>query len=72
MSNIPGLAQYAKQTNMEVILNGNTLEHGLNQYVSMVIEKEIAGPSVRNPTFPNVVNSSELSWYFLFPGILQF
>jgi hypothetical protein len=54
---------------MEVILNGNTLEGGLDQYISMVQEKEIAGPSARNPDFYNVVPSSELTHYWGFPGI---
>lgn len=66
-SNIPGIRAYAAATGVEVIMNGNTLEHGLNQYVSMVIEKSIAGPSVRNTNFYNVVSSSEMSWYWLFP-----
>jgi hypothetical protein len=33
---------------MEIILNGNTLEGGLDQYISMVQEKEFAGPSPAN------------------------
>ena len=68
-SEIPGLRRYARQRGVEVVLNGNTLEGGLNQYISMVLEKSVAGPSVRNPAFPNVVSSSELSHYWLFPGI---
>jgi len=66
-SNIPGLSAYAHSTGNEVILNGNTLEQGLNQYLSMVIEKTIAGPSPTNSNFPNMASSSELSWYWLFP-----
>jgi hypothetical protein len=66
---IPGLRRYAKETGMEVVLNGNTLERGLDQYLSMVQEREMAGPSRRNPDFPNVVTSSELASYWLFPGI---
>jgi hypothetical protein len=68
-SRIPGVARYAESTGVEVILNGNTLEGGLNQYISMVQEKEVAGPSVKNPDFPNVVCSSELAAYWAFPGI---
>lgn len=55
---------------MEVVLNGNTLEKGLSQYISMIVEKTIAGPSQRDKNFPNVVSSSELSWYWLFPDIV--
>lgn len=68
-SRIPGVARYAEKTGMEVILNGNTLEGGLDQYISMVQEKEVAGPSVRDPEFPNMVCSSELTAYWAFPGV---
>lgn len=68
-SRIAGVRKYAKNTGMEVILNGNTLEGGLDQYISMVMEKEIAGPSRRNPDFYNVVPSSELASYWAFPGV---
>ena len=68
-SKIPGVRQYAQQTGMEVILNGNTLEGGLDQYVSMVLEKTLAGPARQNPEFFNVVPSSELTAYWGFPGL---
>ncbi len=68
-SRIPGLADYARQTGVEVILNGNTLEGGLDQYLSMIQEKEVAGPSARDPNFYNVVCSSEMAAYWAFPGI---
>lgn len=68
-SDIPGVRAYAKSTGMEVILNGNTLEGGLDQYISMIMEKTIAGPSLRNPDFCNVVTSSELTAYWGFPGL---
>ncbi|TGK03923.1 hypothetical protein EHO59_10375 [Leptospira semungkisensis] len=67
-SRIPGVRKYAKNSGMEVILNGNTLELGLDQYISMVLEKEIAGVSKRNPEFFNVMPSSEMSGFWLFPG----
>ena len=68
-SRIPGLRRYAEDTGMEVVINGNTLERGLDQYISMVQEKEVAGPSQQNPDFPGMVSSSELSAYALFPGV---
>jgi hypothetical protein len=68
-SAIPGVRKYAQATGMEVILNGNTLEGALDQYVSMVIEKTIAGPAKDNPEFTNVMSSSELASYWLFPGL---
>lgn len=67
-SRIPGVKKYAKTTGMEVILNGNTLESGLEQYISMVQEKEMAGISSRNSDFYNVMPSSEMTSYWLFPG----
>lgn len=66
-SRIPGLAAYARRTGMEVVLNGNTLERGLEQYMSMVVEKEIAGPSLRDPRFPNMVCSSEFDHWWAMP-----
>lgn len=68
-SELPGLRAYARDTGMEVVLNGNTLEAGLDQYISMVVEKTVAGPSTRNPALPNLVLSSELTPYWLFPGL---
>lgn len=60
-SPIPGLRDYARKTGIEVILNGNTLENSIDQYLSMIQEKTIAGPSARNADFPNVFPSSELT-----------
>ena len=68
-SQIGAVREYAIATGMEVILNGNTMEGGLDQYLSMILEKEIAGPAPSNPDFPNVVASSEFSSYLLFPGM---
>ncbi len=68
-SELKPLRQYAEETGMEIILNGNTLERGLDQYVSMNMEKAIAGRSVRDERFPNMVCSSEMDAYWAFPGI---
>jgi hypothetical protein len=68
-SAIAAVREYAVATGMEVVLNGNTLEGGLDQYLSMIMEKEIAGPAPSNPDFPNVVASSEFTSYLLFPGM---
>jgi len=68
-SRIPGLQKYVKHTGIDVVLNSNTLERGLDQYISMIQEREIAGPSPRNGDFYNVVSSSELTSYWMFPGI---
>jgi hypothetical protein len=67
-SSISGLADFAKRTGAEVIINGNTQEYVVDQYISMVQEKNIAGPSPVDERFPNVVPSSESQPYWLFPG----
>lgn len=66
-SKINAIRRYAQHTGMEVILNGNTLEDSTDQYISMVIEKTIAGPS-KNPDFPNCASSSEATPFWLIPG----
>ncbi|MGM8897475.1 MULTISPECIES: MBL fold metallo-hydrolase [unclassified Psychrobacter] len=66
-SKVNAIRRYAQQTGMEVILNGNTLEGSNDQYISMVVEKTIAGPS-KNPNFPNCASSSEATPYWLIPG----
>lgn len=68
-SRIPGVRKWAKTTGSEVLLNGNTLEGSVDQYISMVQEKEIAGPSERDPDFCNVAPSSEMSSHPLSPGL---
>src|SRR5699024_3012885 len=60
-SKIPGLKKYARHTNVEVVLNGNTLEDTSRQYNSVVQEKMMADPSKQNPNFPQFFPSSELT-----------
>lgn len=61
------IRRYAQATGAEVILNGNTLEGSTDQYLSMVVEKTIAGPAAGGE-FPNCVPSSEATPFWLFPG----
>lgn len=68
-SKIPGVKDYAKKYGVEVVMNANTLENSNDQYISMVLEKTIAGPSARNPDFCNFVPSSELTPNPFFPGL---
>ncbi len=68
LSTAAGVADYAGITGTEVIINGNTLENSIDQYISMVQEKTIAGPSKRDPRFPNVFPSSEMTEFWLFRG----
>ncbi len=67
-STIPGVADYARVTGAEVILNGNTLENSIDQYISMVQELEMAGRSSRNSDYPNIFPSSEMTPFWAFPG----
>lgn len=67
-STIWGVADYARAIGTEVIINGNTLESTVDQYISMIQELTIAGPSARDPRYPNVFPSSELTPFLLFPG----
>ena len=69
MALLPGLRDYAA-TGQEVVLNGNTLENSLDQYVSMIKEKAVAGPHPDDPRFPNFFSSSELAAHWLFPGLV--
>jgi hypothetical protein len=68
-SRLGAVRAYAKNTGSEVVLNGNTQESSVEQYISMVQEKEMAGPSRQDPRFPNVTPSSELTPWWLFRGI---
>ncbi|CAN7172506.1 hypothetical protein LJR130_000256 [Variovorax sp. LjRoot130] len=62
-----GIRRYALATGAEAILNGNTQEGSNDQYLSMVLEKTIAGASATHE-FSNVVPSSECTPHWLFPG----
>lgn len=66
-SRINAVRRYAHATGVEVILNGNTLEGSNEQYISMVLEKTLAGPSA-NADYPNCATSSERTPFWAFPG----
>ncbi|WP_051270650.1 hypothetical protein [Pseudomonas vranovensis] len=68
LSTASGVADYARMIGTEVIINGNTLESAVDQYISMVQEATVAGPSMRDLRFPNVFPSSEMTPFWLFPG----
>lgn len=68
-SRINAVRRHAQQLGLEVVLNGNTQESSVEQYISMVLEKELAGPSRTNPEFFNVATSSEFTPWWLFRGI---
>jgi hypothetical protein len=51
------------------VLNGNTREHSLDQYSSMVVEKVLAGPSKVDGDFVSFFPSSELTPSLLAPAL---
>ncbi len=67
-SKIIGLADFARRTGSEIVINGNTLEYGVDQYISMVQEKCVAGPNPLDDRWPNMAPSSESDGHWLFPG----
>lgn len=66
-SRINAVRRHALHTGVEVILNGNTLEGSNDQYISMVLEKTLAGRSI-HPDYPNCATSSERTPFWAFPG----
>lgn len=68
-SRIRGVARYARDAGVEVILNANTREQSLDQYTSMVLEKTIADAVVDRPELPQHFSSSELVAHPLAPGL---
>lgn len=68
-SSIPGVPRYARSAGVEVILNANTRENSLDQYMSMMLEKSLADPCPDRPEFPQHFSSSELTPSTLSPGI---
>jgi hypothetical protein len=69
LSGIPGMRGFAEHMGQEVVLNGNTREHSLDQYSSMVVEKLFAGPSLVEGAFVNFHPSSLLTASMLAPGL---
>lgn len=68
-SGIPGIRSTAEHMGYEVVLNGNSREHSLDQYSSMVVEKVLAGPSKVDPAYVNFFPSSELTASLMAPGL---
>jgi hypothetical protein len=68
-SRIPGLSRHARAAGVSVILNANTREHSLDQYISMMLEKNLADLCPERPEFPQHFSSSELTRSALAPGL---
>lgn len=63
LSKIPGLRAQAEFYGREVVLNANTLEDSIDQYDSMIKEKEMASYSPKHPEWKQILPSSECaSW----------
>jgi glyoxylase-like metal-dependent hydrolase (beta-lactamase superfamily II) len=69
LSPIRGVARYARDTGVEVVLNANTREGSLDQYTSMVLEKTLAGTVRDRPELPLHFSSSEVVPHVLAPGL---
>ena len=59
LSKIPGLKANCEFYEREVVLNANTLEDSIDQYDSMIKEKEMASYSPQNPEWKQILPSSE-------------
>ncbi|MFW5926154.1 MAG: hypothetical protein ACOC9O_03185 [Myxococcota bacterium] len=59
-STIPGLRQYARQYEVEIVLNSNTPEMGAIQYNSMILEKSVVDRVPHAPAFVQMFPSSEV------------
>ena len=68
-SDLGGLAKTARATGVEVILNANTRELALDQYTSMVLEKNLVDPCPDGSGFLQHFPSSELTAHPLLPGL---
>jgi len=68
-SEIGGVRRHARETETEFILNSNTRENSLDQYISMALEKTLADPSTLRPEFPQCFPSSEMVRSRLAPGL---
>ena len=68
-SKVAGLRRHARDAEVEFILNGNTRESTLDQYISMALEKTLADPSHERPEFPQCFPSSEMIRHVMAPGL---
>jgi len=68
LSKIPGVRHYAESYGREVCPNANTLEDSLDQYDSMVKEKTLADPCGDDPSWLQILPSTELAdWKRFWP-----
>jgi hypothetical protein len=67
---LPGVARFAREQGMEVILNFNTPELASWQYNAMVRERILADPIPSHLELPLVFPTSELARHPLAPGVV--
>ncbi len=68
-STIPGLKQYARHNDVDLILNLNTPESGADQYTSMTLERIIVDRVANAPAFVQMLPSSEMTISAIAPGL---
>lgn len=68
-SRIPGLRRHAKTFEIEVILNTNTPELGVDHYNSMILERTMVSQAERDGDFVQMFPSSEVTPSLMAPGI---
>lgn len=68
-SQIPGVARAAKETGLDVILNGNTPEYGADQVTSMLIERALVDPVPHASDWVQMFPSSEATPAVIAPGL---
>ncbi len=68
-SKIPGVRKWARARGVEVVMNSNTLEHTQDQYISMLLERELVDRAADAPDFYQHLSSSEHVGSPLAPGL---
>jgi hypothetical protein len=68
-SRIAGLRGFARHQMLDVVLNANTPEMGVEQYNSMMLERTLVDRVAEAPAFVQMFPSSEVTPSFLAPGI---
>lgn len=68
-SRIAGLRAMCRSSELDVVMNANTLEAGADQYTSMVLERTLVDRVRRAPAFVQMFPSSEVTPSKLAPGL---
>lgn len=68
-SQVPGVARAARETGMDVILNGNTPEYGADQVTSMLLENALVDRVPHASAWTQMFPSSEATPSVVAPGL---